>query len=241
VATSIYGEVRCISCSQVTALTWESFLSRFPFDNNYFPVYQIVFVVISYALFVVILPLVGIDGILFGFCLYIAGQFQIVEQAIIHLTDFNDDDIEERNKKIRKSLIEIVRHHNECIELTKKVSRMYEIIVITNFTLTSLVMGMCSLTIIIAEGMEKLIFISYSVGAVLQIFLFCKNGSTLEGSSAKIAVAIYNFEWYKCDKQIKYLILTILMRSQRTAELQIPFFPVSMETFTRVSESEFAV
>jgi hypothetical protein len=85
VATSIYGEVRCISCSQVTALTWESFFFRFPFDYNYFPVYQIVFVVISYALFVVILPLVGIDGILFGSCLYIAGQFQIVEQAIISI------------------------------------------------------------------------------------------------------------------------------------------------------------
>jgi odorant receptor len=185
---------------------------------------------------------VGVEGILFGSCLYIAGQFQIVEQKIIHLTDFDDDDIEERNKKIRKSLIEIVRHHNECIELTEKVSRMYESIIITNFVSISMIMGTCSLNIIIAEGMGKLIFfVSYLIAAVINIFLYCKNGSALEVSSAKIAEVIYNFEWYKCDKQIKYSVLTILMRSQKTTELQVPYFSVSMETFAAVSESEFAV
>jgi uncharacterized membrane protein YqjE len=221
---------------------WElPFMVKLPFDYHFFPAYQIVFALVSYSLFVVIMVLAGTDGILFGLCLYLAGQFQIVEQKIKNLiVDFNEDDSKpftfEENRKIKEKLVDIVQHHNQCIDLNEKVSQLFDFVLLTNFTSSSIVMAMCSLNIIVADGMDKLIFGSYLSAATIQMFAFCKNGSTLTDASARVAVAIYNFEWYKCDRQVKYSVLTILMRSQKTTELRVPFCHVSMETFANVSQ-----
>jgi 7tm Odorant receptor len=187
----------------------------------------------------VIIVFTGLDGILYGCCLYIAGQFKIVEQKIKNLMDWREDDSKpftfEENKKIKTKLTDIVEHHNQCIELTKKVSQIYEFIIFTSFISASIAMGLCSLNIIIVKGMGKFIFVCYLIAIVIELYGVCINGSALRDASASVAVAIYNFDWYKGDRQVKYMVLTMLMRSQREVELQIPFCTVSMETFAAVS------
>jgi 7tm Odorant receptor len=225
--------------------SYKAHLSKFfrlPFDYHYFPAYQFVFAFCCYSLFIAIMTLVGIDGTFYGSCLYIAAQFQIVEQKIINLVnDTKSVASHEENRKIKVKLIDIVRHHNQCMELTEKLSQIYEFIVFNDFTSASIVMGLCSVNIIMTKGMDKLVFVSYLVAAGIEVFGFCKNGSTLTDSSARIATAIYNFEWYKYDRDVKYAVLTMLMRSQKTTELQIPFHSVSMETFADVSQKTFTL
>jgi odorant receptor len=199
--------------------------------------YLVVYVLISYSLVIGFMTLTGIDGTLFESCLYIAGQFQIVEQKVINLLSETKPLTLEENRKIKEKLIDIVKHQNQCIKLTKKLSQIYEIIVFNDFTSASIVMGLCSVNIIMNDGMDKQIFVCYLIAAVLQLYGYCKNGSSITESSAKVAVAIYNLEWYKYDKQVKYLVQTILMRSQKTTEMKIPFHSVSMATLAKVSHS----
>jgi 7tm Odorant receptor len=237
---TIHGEVSRILGSKNTFYNISNIRFRLPFDYHFFPTYQIVYFIISYSLFVVIMTIGGVDGCVYGSCLYIAGQFQIVEQKINDLKDLTLDDSKplplDKNRNIKQKLIEIIKHHNQCFDLTVKASRVYEFVVLTQFVSTSVVIAMCSLNIMLSKGPDKLTFASYLLAASIQMFAFCKNGSTLTDSSANVATAIYNFEWYKCDKEVKYLVLTILMRSQKTTELKIPFCSASMATFVRVSD-----
>jgi 7tm Odorant receptor len=140
---------------------------------QYFPVYPLTYLVSSYSLWLLSFAVSGMDSLVMGCCLYISGQFELVERQIADL---------KRSPTITSKLIAIINRHNRSIQLTEKMLKIFNHIILTQFISGSLVTGTITFNIIISSGSDRLRYLCYFSVNVIQIFLFCMIGSILTDS-----------------------------------------------------------
>lgn len=144
-----------------------------------------------------------------------------------------------QNERIYKRLCVIINMHNEAIEMCNILSRTLWKNLLFLFVFSSLVLCISGLMIIKSVGADRMVFILYLCAYILQIFVFSLCGNLLIDSSLKVNDAAYNFHWYKCNVKIRKAIYLIMIRAQRSVNVHVPFFEVSLETFAWVSSIKF--
>ena len=141
----------------------------------------------------------------------------------------------EQNDRLLDKLTEIVDMHNEAVHCCNILSKALWKNILMHFVCSSLIICICSFMILKSDGFDRLIFIFYLCGYVLQIFSYSISGNMLINASTNIKDAAYDFHWYKCDVKIRKVIFMIMTRAQQKINVKVPFFEVSLETFTWVS------
>jgi hypothetical protein len=81
------------------------------------------------------------------------------------------------------------------------------------------------------DGVNRLTFISFLIAYLSQMFNYAYAGNMMLDASAKVNVAAYDVHWYKCDKDVRRLVLLMMIRSQRLVNVKVPFLEMSLETF----------
>lgn len=129
----------------------------------------------------------------------------------------------------------IVKEHDKVIDVCHKMSRCLSPNVLLHYVTSALITCICCLMIMLAEGATKIIFVNYIIASTTQVFVYSIGGNMLEYASTGISFSAYDFPWYKCDERIRKTILMIITRSQKKTSVHVPFFEVSLETFSSVS------
>jgi odorant receptor len=145
----------------------------------------------------------GMESLLIGCCLYISGQFEVVERQIFGL------DCEFFVFKAK--LTEIIKQHNLCINLTGQMVIIFSEIVLTQFISASCVVAMTSFNMLITSGSDRLTYLCYLLAAVVQMYFFCKNGTNLADSVSAPGKSIrnnYQRVWISFRAQGYPLLLT---------------------------------
>lgn len=85
---------------------------------------------------------------------------------------------------------------------------------------------------ILADGVNKLPFMNYVMGATIQTLIYSMGGNMLGEASINLRYSAYNFHWYKCDGKIRKLILMMMKRTQKKTVIEVPFFEVTKTTYS---------
>lgn len=141
----------------------------------------------------------------------------------------------QQNDRMYKKLTTIVSDHNAVIDVCQKMSRCLSPNVLIHYFTSAVITCICCLMILLAEGAAKIIFVNYIIASTTQVFVYSISGNMLEDASTGIYFIAYDFPWYKCDQRIRKTIQMIMIRSQRKTAIDVPFFDVSLETFSAVS------
>lgn len=238
-------------------------LFSFPFEIEWSPLFEFMFIASMWSGYVTITGIFGGDGLFFGLCVHISAEFDIIGSRIsslieeeigkfwklLNLLSHNDffsrlathESIESfspaDNDRLYEKLKKIVIEHENLIDLCRKLSRSLTTNVLLHYLSSALITCICCLMILLAEGAQKVIFINYIIASTTQVFVYSMGGNLLADSSAKIQEYAYNFHWYKCDRKIRKLIHLMILRAQKKTGVDVPFFQTSLETFGSVSVS----
>lgn len=140
-----------------------------------------------------------------------------------------------QNDRLLDKLTEIVDIHNEAIYCCNILSKALWQNILMHFACSSLIICLCCMMILKSDGIERLNFIFYLCAYIQQIFNYSISGNMLINASENIKDAAYDFHWYKCDARVRKVIFVIMTRAQQKINVKVPFFEVSLETFTWVS------
>lgn len=213
----------------------------FPFDIKWSPFFEFIFATSVWSGLVTTAMIFGGDGLFFGLCVHLSSEFEIVGLRVKNLmgeiTGVNGEKLTpEQNQEVYEKLTKIVDDHKDVIELCQKVSRSLSTNVLIHYISAALITCICCLSILLAEGVEKIVFINYIGASTTQAFIYSFGGQILADSSSKIQEFAYNFEWYKTDVKNRKLIQMMMLRAQKRAAVEVPFFQTSLETFASVSK-----
>jgi hypothetical protein len=157
-----------------------------------------------------------------------------IEKIKIELSD-SEKLTETENDKIYKKLSKLVNDHNFAIDLSKEMSSVFTGNILSHYLSASFVICICSLSILLAEGVDKGTFINYMMAANFQLLGYSIGGTLLSTSSQKVKNAIYDIPWYKCNRKVRKSIQMIIQRADRETGVQVPFFWANLETYRSVS------
>jgi len=213
----------------------------FPFDINYSPLFELIFIASLWSGFTTTSCIYGGDGLFLGICSHLSAQFDIIGSKLKTLCEREIENHEskekftkEENDRLYKELMLIVKDHNDAIDFSTLTSKTLWPNVLIHYISSALITCICALMVLLAEGPEKIVFVSYIMASTTQVYVYSIGASMMEASSMEVKQAAYDFSWYKCDSRNAKVILMIMMRTGRKTGIDVPFFEASLETFAAI-------
>lgn len=142
----------------------------------------------------------------------------------------------EQNRKIYEKITKIMQKHQLCFDLCERVLALFGEIIFVHIASASLIICLSSIDLILAAGLNKLIFVNYIIAATTQVFIYSMAGGHLEEMCLNVALSGYEMPWYKMDTRTRGLILMLIRRGQKPVLIEAPFVTASMPTFASVSD-----
>lgn len=121
------------------------------------------------------------------------------------------------------------------------MSKTLTLNVLSHFISASFVICICLLSLMLASGSDKIIFINYIMAAGSQVLSYSIGGTILSSASHSIKIAAYRFPWYKCDDRVRRALIMIIRRADRETGINVPFFRANIETFGSVCQWKFRI
>ncbi|ALC40301.1 Or22c [Drosophila busckii] len=127
-----------------------------------------------------------VDGFFLCSCMYISGVFNVIQQDIretfLPLIKV-DRATGGMNFVVQQRLADIVERHNAIIDLCTDLTRQITVIVLMHFLSAAFVLCSTILDIMLnSSSLSGLTYISYSVAAMTQLFLYCYGGNHVSES-----------------------------------------------------------
>ena len=147
------------------------------------PQYECIYIFLSYSAYATISVIFGLDGLAGGLCFHFGAQFQIIRQNVedvledLQLLDIQGPFSKRENEKIMEKLIEIDQKYDKIIELCKKFIKLFTPNILIHFLSASFVICISLLDIIVASGLDKLIFVNYIMAATFQLWVYSIAGA----------------------------------------------------------------
>nr|AOE48072.1 putative odorant receptor OR6 [Scaeva pyrastri] len=201
---------------------------------THYPVYPLTYISMSYSGVMTVFTFCGVDGCFVGLCFYISALFRMIQYDIQELfghLQYHEKAGRRDNQIMRQELKVIIRRHNEVIDLCNEFKDIFTTIIMGHFLSASLVVCFSVIDLLYNTGIGLVLYVCYSIAALSQLFLYCIGGTYVNDSSLEICDSVYLVEWYKCDAETRRMILMILIRAQRPATINVPFFTPSLPTF----------
>ncbi|XP_063708969.1 odorant receptor 22c-like [Culicoides brevitarsis] len=220
------------------------FRSVWPWSSDTTPGYEITYLLLSYSSWLTSTANPGIDCTFMGICFHISAEFTSIKTRLAGLAAKIDKLAPdwhvlhaEDNEKVYAELRETVDKHNATIELCETSQTLAQEMILIHFITSAMVICMNGVNLIIARGAAKAIYVCYIMTALIQAFVFCYGGDSLEESSTQLNTELYNLSWHKLNANGRRAIAMMIQRTNKTISIAVPFFRVSMPTFANIIQA----
>ncbi|XP_071867039.1 uncharacterized protein [Bombus fervidus] len=206
------------------------------------PYFEVEFIIQVLCLYHVGVCYLCFDNILCIINLHTAGQFRILQYRLENMCGVNN------NGKLSYSICKYmklktyIQQHQMLIEYCKKLEQVFNLIVLGQVSLFSLLMCLDGYLVLMEDAplTRRLIFLFHITGCMCQLLMFTYSCDCLIRDSTNVANAAYKSLWsvLPMDKYGKILrrdLMLIIMRSNIPCCLTASgFFVVSLETYTGI-------
>ncbi|XP_071556194.1 odorant receptor Or2-like [Temnothorax nylanderi] len=173
----------------------------------------------------------GNDGFFFDLTMHICGQFAILQ---MNFTELGCEEFSYRTK-----LNILLKRHYHLIYLSHYLERAFTLVILTQLLMSVLVLCVEGFLLLLSLEMNDTFAAAkhsiYIVALLVQLFLYCLAGQTLEFQSEGLAYAIYKSPWYTFDlstmKNLPLIILRVANFQQLTAG---KFVAINLMTFKEI-------
>lgn len=165
------------------------FRSVWPWNTTTTPRYEITYLLLVYSSWLTSTANPGLDCTFMGICFHISAEFHTLKTRLGKLSKNIDEKAPdwhvlnaEENKKVYAELTEVVVKHCATIELCETSQGLAQEMILIHFITSAMVICMNGVNLIIAKGAAKAIYVCYIMTALIQAFVFCYGGDSLEES-----------------------------------------------------------
>ncbi|XP_067210045.1 odorant receptor 22c-like [Linepithema humile] len=156
----------------------------------------------------------GNDGFFFDLTMHVCGQFEVLRMDFAEMSDeyFSRD----------KFVILIKRHHR-LIYLAHHLHKAFNLVIFSQLLMS--VMLLCIegfqliLTLSIHDTFAPMKHVLFIVVLLVQLFLYCFAGQTLELQSQGLAYAVYDSSWYNFDLSVMKDLPLVILRTATPHQL----------------------
>uniref|UniRef100_A0A336MIW5 Odorant receptor n=1 Tax=Culicoides sonorensis TaxID=179676 RepID=A0A336MIW5_CULSO len=245
--TGVFFDVLPVSMNIYRILTGQETIAELPFRSIWpwktseTPGYEITYLLLVYSSWLTSTANPGLDCTFMGICFHISTEFQSIKSRFIELGKEIDKRApnwkvlnNEDNKYVYNEFKRIIEKHTATIELCETSQKLSQEMILIHFITSAMVICMNGVNLIIASGAAKSIYVCYIMTALIQAFVFCYGGDSLEQSSRELNTELYKISWHKLNGNGRRAVLMMIQRTQKTVGVAVPFFHVSMPTFANV-------
>ncbi|XP_030746544.1 odorant receptor 4-like [Sitophilus oryzae] len=208
----------------------------YPININYSPLFEIMYLHQAISIVAVTTLNVYTEAMIMGFLTFVGLQCDLLSMRIENLEEFS-----------KKNLEVLIKNHWFILRLFKLIKNLAGKIYFTQIFASTITycMDMYLLTIMDIWSVEYLYILTYQLAVIGMFMIPCWLSTEMTLKSERIAVALYNCNWFAASESFKKDMMFFMMRTQRPLKLLAnDFFYVSLELFlkmVRTSLSYFAV
>ncbi|KAF3426620.1 hypothetical protein E2986_13966 [Frieseomelitta varia] len=185
--------------------------------------------------------------------LHVAAQFRILQYRISNITDLMNRETLEINQTFKASsscfankyyetFKKCIRQHQALIAYCKKLEEVFNLIVLVQILVFSMMICLHGYQILIAKtsNIVRTIFICHISGCLCQLLMFTYSCDCIIRESLNIAIAVYRGPWpflpsTTSGRMMRKDLTIVIMRSSIPCYLTgRGFFIVSLETYTSI-------
>ncbi|XP_076678238.1 odorant receptor 10-like [Andrena cerasifolii] len=214
------------------------------------PYFEIMSVIQILALYQIGVCYCCFDNFLCITNLHVASQFRILQYRLAHMNNARmnkEDETSDMMSSYRVYKYSVafkgyVKEHQALIAYCDKLDEVFSAMVLGQVLMFSLIICLDGYQILMAEATftRRIIFIFHLLTSISQLFMFTYSCDCLMHESANIATAMYSSPWIhlpnnKEGRMLQKDLILVAMRSRSPCCLTAyGFFPVTLETYTKV-------
>ncbi|XP_072759928.1 uncharacterized protein [Anoplolepis gracilipes] len=187
---------------------------------------------------------VGSDVFLFGVCMHLCGQLEILS---LELLQFHDGKKTRFWNKMR--MIALANRHCLLLDLAEGIVGTLDTILIAQLVLHALLICLLGLQLIVSLAIHDFVVVGTSIMSfnviMIQLFLYSYMGETLSSKTEAISQAVYLSEWYNLPADIVRDLCFIIARANVPTRIKAgKFYYIDFNSFKNVlkaSVSYFSV
>ncbi|XP_076677887.1 odorant receptor 13a-like [Andrena cerasifolii] len=214
------------------------------------PYYEMTFVVQAVTLYQVGLCYFCLDNILCILCVHVSGQFRILQYRLTKLCAQQEEmkdqnantDVAYYTSTSYAKLKVYIRQHQKLIAYCAKLENVFTMIALAQVLIFSIIICLFGYQIFMANSsfMRRCIFITTICGSVFMLLMFTYSCNGLTEQSDNVGIAAYSASWTflpmnKFGRMFRSDLMLVILRSRKVCCVTANgFFPVSLETYTKI-------
>nr|UZH23391.1 odorant receptor 24a [Anastrepha ludens] len=208
----------------------------FPYPLLSMPLFPFTFTLSHWHGYITVAGCTGADCFFLCFCFYFGTLLKALQYDLQELLDDVDSEGSKNYAEceIEESLKHIVARHNEIIDLLKKFSTLMSGLTLGHFVTSSVIIGTCVVDMLLFSDYGIFVYVVHTMTVFSELFLYCLGGTVVIECSSQIATTIYCTKWYTHNLRVQKMVLLIMIRSQRSLVVKVPFFALSLPTLTSI-------
>nr|ALD51448.1 odorant receptor 6 [Locusta migratoria] len=135
-----------------------------------------------------------------------------------------------------------IQYHWELIELKKETEKFCGVVlffqILASMFIICFVTFQATVNTMDAGSLTKCVM--YLSVALLQLGLFCNEGTNIVTQSEELMLAVYSSEWPDCDAALKQSVIVTMMRLQYPLQIRAASYcTLSFETFSKILHTSY--
>ncbi|XP_072759457.1 odorant receptor 10a-like [Anoplolepis gracilipes] len=204
--------------------------------------YGLVEVLQTLQIFVNCISHCGNDGFFFDLTMHVCGQFEVLSLEFAEISS--------KQSLSHKKLGILLKRHHRLIDLAYHLEKAYSLVILPQLLMSVMLICIEGFQLILVLTMDNTIFAAikhliYIAVFLVQLFIYCFAGQTLEFQSQSLAYAIYEIPWYNFNvsmmKDLPLMIFRATNPHRLTAGKFLAINFVSFKEILKASVSYLSV
>ncbi|XP_072759613.1 odorant receptor 10a-like [Anoplolepis gracilipes] len=202
------------------------------FETYTFFAYGLVEVLQTLQILVNCISQCGNDGFFFDLTMHVCGQFEILR------LDFAE--ISSEQSLSHKKLGILLKRHHRLIDLANHLEKAYSLVIFSQLLMSVTLLCVEGFQLILALTMHNTLFAAmkhllFIVVLLVQLFIYCFAGQTLEFQSQSLAYAIYETPWYNFNVSVMKDLPLMIFRATNPHRLTAgKFLAINFVSFKEI-------
>uniref|UniRef100_A0A6P7FHW5 Odorant receptor 4-like n=1 Tax=Diabrotica virgifera virgifera TaxID=50390 RepID=A0A6P7FHW5_DIAVI len=199
-----------------------------PFEFDYFPVKQLVYLYQGYSIFSVYQSAGFIS-----FCM-----MEALEHLVLRFEHVSDTFVEvfsESNRIIRRQkFLKAVRYHQAVIGMGTLLNECFSPCMMVHISLTGPFLGVCGYTFLTRIPLDSSALL---VGWMISTYIVCLGGQRLMEASMSVGTIMERINWYDVETSLQKDLILVMSRSRKPVHLRAgPFGPITYATIVMITD-----
>ncbi|XP_068911399.1 odorant receptor 82a-like isoform X2 [Tenebrio molitor] len=204
---------------------WLPTLISIPFNTDATPLYEILYVILSWNMFVSVSGNGFFDFLFVYSAQHLCAQFAVLK-AMLKKLDFglldHHNDLEKFNsqtfqREVHNRIVLCINHHNMLLRYGRELKNLSSLIFGVQLltTLLTLVMTGYTLSQDFEELTKSTMLLSFVFSSAMQFSIFAFQSADIHHQSSSVAEAAYQCNWYLFNAKAKRGLTLLIMNSQQ--------------------------